>query len=40
MVNKHGMCCLSHKIGMEITSLEGRGYKKALAGRAGTELLL
>lgn len=28
------------QIGMEITSLEGRGYKKALAGRAGTELLL
>lgn len=23
------------QIGMEITSLEGRGYKKALAGRAG-----
>lgn len=28
------------QIGMQITSLEGIGYKKALAGRAGTELLL
>ncbi len=28
------------QIGMQITSLEGIGHKKALAGRAGTELLL
>lgn len=29
------MCCRSHKIGMQITSLEGREHKKALAERAG-----
>lgn len=34
MINKHEMCCWSHKVGTQITSLEGRGYKKALAERA------